>query len=70
MKKGKKKEKKKKKDQDTVGDLAQDLSDLTVEQGRKDKQQIKVSGVVVQICACFQILVLILPCLELSMYCI
>jgi signal transduction histidine kinase len=61
MKKGKKKEKKKKKDQDTVGDLAKDLSDLTVEQGRKEKQQSKVSCVVWQICA-----VLILPCIVFS----
>jgi hypothetical protein len=64
MKKGRKKEKKKKKDQDTVGDLAKDLSDLTVEQGRKDKQQSKVSCVFVQMC------VLVFPCLGLSMYCI
>jgi signal transduction histidine kinase len=48
MKKGKKKEKKKKKDQDAVGDLAKDLNDVTLEQGRKDKQQSKVSGVVVK----------------------
>jgi hypothetical protein len=50
MKKRGKKEKKKKKDLDDIEDVAKDLKDATVEQGRKDKQQSKVSGVCVRVC--------------------
>lgn len=47
MKKRGKKEKKKKKDHDNIEDLAEDVNHVTVEQGRKDKQQSKVSVVCV-----------------------
>jgi integrase len=52
-KKGKK-EKKKKKDyeDDDIEDLAQDLDDVAIEEGKKDNKQSKVSGMCVCVCVC------------------
>jgi RNA polymerase-binding transcription factor DksA len=58
-KKGKKEKKRKKDDDDDdddddgdIEDLAKELDDVTLEQGKKDKKQSKVSGVEYIVCVC------------------
>ena len=65
-KKGKKEKKRKKDDDDDddgdIEDLAKAHDGVTLEQGKKDKKQSKVSGVCVCVCVCVYVYVCVCVC--------